>query len=102
LSCNRFLRAIDRAGLAGDIWRWPQSAADRELASLRAANQSHHLACVLAYALASEPVFEAGGFIERERARCGRLVADAANEFDRLLWCGGGRGRGLSANHASQ
>src|SRR6185503_17942361 len=81
---NRFLCGIGRAGLSGGVCRWPQSAADRELASLWAANQSYHLACVLAYALASEPEFAAAGFIERERAGGARFVADAANKFDRL------------------
>src|SRR5689334_16457953 len=79
---NRFLRRIKPAGLAGGIRRWPQSAADRQLASLRATNEPHHLARVLPYALSGEPVFAAAGFIEGERAGRTRLIADAANEFD--------------------
>ena len=80
---NRLLRGVKPAGLAGRIRRWPQSATDRELASLRATNEAHHLPRVLSYALAGEFVLAAAGFIERERAGRARLIADAANEFNR-------------------
>jgi hypothetical protein len=79
---NRLLRAVKSAGLAGRIRRRPQTATDRQLASLRTTNDSHHLAGVLPYALASEPVFAAAGFIEGKRAGRTRLIADTTNEFD--------------------
>ncbi len=89
LSRNRLLRRIERAGPTSRVRRRPQSGANRELATLRATNHPHHLARVLAYALASESVTAPFGFIEGERPGGPGFATHAANEFD-----GTARGRG--------